>query len=74
MPFHLRPKALRDSLDSLVQAVFIVESGLEAIDGEGDNAGKYGGGAVDDGHNNSMLLAVVGGLIVAGKSNQATTP
>lgn len=53
----------------LVQTGFIVEGGLEAVDGEGHDAGEYGGGAVDEGHDDGVLLAVVGGLIVAGEGN-----
>lgn len=58
----------------LVQAALVVEGGLEAIDGEGDDAGKDGGGAVDDGHNDGVLLAVVGGFVVAGEGNEAAEP
>ena len=58
----------------LVQAAFVVEGGLEAIDGEGDDAGKDGGGAVDDGHDDGVLLAVVGGLVVAGEGDEAAEP
>lgn len=58
----------------LVQAAFVVEGGLEAIDGEGDDTGKDGGGTVDDGHDDGVLLAVVGGLVVAGEGDEAAEP
>lgn len=66
-----RPGTRWDSPSLLLQAVFIIEGGFEAIDGEGDDAGKYGGEAVDEGHNDGVLLAVVGRLIVAGEGDQA---
>lgn len=52
----------------------LVEGGLPAQDGEGDDAGKDGGGAVDDGHDDGVLLAVVGGFVVAGEGNEAAEP
>lgn len=57
--------------DLLVQAALVVEGGLEAVDGEGHDAGKDGGRAVDEGHDDGMFLAVGGGLVVAGEGDQA---
>lgn len=68
------PRQVWGSLGSpglLVQAAFVVEGGLEAVDGEGHDAGEYGGGAVDEGHDDGVLLAVAGGLVVAGEGNEA---
>ena len=44
------------------------------MEGEGDDDGKDGGGAVDEGHDDGVLLAVVGGLVVAGKGDEAAEP
>lgn len=50
-----------------VQAVLVVDGGLEPVDGEGDNAGEDGGPAVDEGNNDGLALKVVVVLVVAGK-------
>lgn len=55
----------------LVDTALIVKGGLEAVDGESDDAGEYGGGAVDEGHDDGVSLTVVAGLVVAGEGNEA---
>lgn len=49
------------------QAVLIVDSGLEPVDGEGYNAGKDGGSAVDQRNHDGLALKVVVVLVVAGE-------
>lgn len=50
------------------QTALVVDSGLEPINGKGDNAGKDGGSTVDQGNNNGLALEVVVIVVVAGKS------
>lgn len=54
------------------QAGFVVEGGLEAIDGESDHTGKDGGATVDEGHSNGLALEVVVVVIVAGEGDEGT--
>lgn len=56
---------------SPVYTAFVVKRRLEAVDGEGHDAGKYGRGAVDEGDDDGVALAVVAWLIVAGKGDEA---
>ena len=57
---------------SPLQAALVVEGGLKAIDGEGDDTGKDGGAAVDHGHDDGLLLKVVVVLVVAGKGDEGS--
>lgn len=51
-----------------LQTILVVDGGLKPIDGKGDNAGKDGGSAVDQGNHDGLALKVVVVLVVAGKS------
>jgi len=55
----------------LVDAALVVKCRLEAVDGESHNAGKDGRGAVDQRDDDGVPLAVVAGLVVAGKRDEA---
>lgn len=57
--------------DLLVEAALVVKGRLEAVDGEGDDAGEDGGGAVDERDDDGVPLAVVARLVVAGEGDEA---
>lgn len=50
------------------QAVLIVDSCFESIDGKGDNGGKDGGSTVNERDYDGLALKIVVVLVVAGKS------
>lgn len=54
----------------LLEAVLIVDGGLEAVDGKCDDAGKDGGSTVDKRDNDGLALKVVVVRVVAGKSDE----
>lgn len=65
------PKScLLSARSSPLQAALIVECGLEAIDGEGDDAGEDGGATVDERHHDGLVLEVVVVVVVAGKGDE----
>lgn len=60
--------SLAQNTHTPLQAVLVVNGGLEPIDGKGDDAGKDGGSTVDQGNNDGLALKIVVVMVVAGKS------
>lgn len=55
---------------SFLQTVLVSHGGLEAQDGEDDDAGEHGSEAVGEGHHESVLVAIVIDWIVGGEGNE----